>query len=66
MNLLAIETASEACSAALLVNGEVRECYRHAPRQHAELLLPWVNQLLADAGISFAALDAIAFSRGRH
>ncbi len=64
MNLLAIETASEACSAALLVNGEVRECYRHAPRQHAELLLPWVNQLLADAGISFAALDAIAFSRG--
>lgn len=64
MNLLAIETASETCSVALGINGEVRELYRHAPRQHAELLLPWVEQMLADAGIGYASLDAIAFSRG--
>ncbi len=64
MNLLAIETATETVSVALDLNGEVLERYQHAPRQHAELLLPWVEQLLAEAGISFASLDAIAFSRG--
>jgi len=64
MNLLAIETATETCSVALTVNGEILERYQHAPRQHAELLLPWVEQLLAQAGISFAALDGVAFSRG--
>jgi len=64
MNLLAIETATETVSVALDLNGEVLERYQHAPRQHAELLLPWVEQLLAEAEISFASLDAIAFSRG--
>jgi len=64
MNLLAIETATETVSVALDLNGEVLERYQHAPRQHAELLLPWVEQILAEAEISFASLDAIAFSRG--
>ncbi|MGA9573608.1 MAG: tRNA (adenosine(37)-N6)-threonylcarbamoyltransferase complex dimerization subunit type 1 TsaB [Lysobacterales bacterium] len=64
MNLLAIETSTETCSVALSFNGEVLERYRHAPRQHAELLLPWVEQLLSDAGIGYTSLDAIAFSRG--
>lgn len=64
MNLLAIETATETCSVALSFNGEVVERYQHAPRKHAELLLPWVEQLLAEAGIGFSSLDAIAFSRG--
>lgn len=43
MKLLAIETATETCSVALSVNGEVRQRFEHAPRQHAELLLPWVE-----------------------
>jgi len=64
MNLLAIETATETVSVALAVSGEVIERYEHAPRQHAELLLPWVESVLAEAGIGFSSLDAIAFSRG--
>jgi len=64
MNLLAIETATETCSVALAVGAEVRERYEHAPRKHAELLLPWVQQLMAEAGIGFNSLDGIAFSRG--
>jgi len=64
MNLLAIETATETVSVALDIDGEVLEHYQHAPRQHAELLLPWVEELLAEAGIGFASLDAVAFSRG--
>ena len=64
MNLLAIETATETVSVALDINGDVCGNYEHAPRKHAELILPWVSELLADAGISFSDLDAIAFSRG--
>lgn len=63
-NLLAIETATETCSVALSMNGDVQQRFAHAPRQHTELLLPWVEELLAEAGIGFAALDGIAFSRG--
>jgi len=64
MNLLAIETATETCSVALSMNGDTQQRFKHAPRQHAELLLPWVEELLAEAGIGFGAVDAIAFSRG--
>jgi tRNA threonylcarbamoyladenosine biosynthesis protein TsaB len=64
MHLLAIETATETLSVALNINGEVLEYYQHAPRQHAELLLPWVQKILDEAGIGFNSLDAIAFSRG--
>jgi tRNA threonylcarbamoyladenosine biosynthesis protein TsaB len=39
MKLLAIDTATEACSAALTVDGDVRERYQRAPRAHAELIL---------------------------
>jgi tRNA threonylcarbamoyladenosine biosynthesis protein TsaB len=64
MNLLAIESATETVSVALSINGEIVERYQHAPRLHAELLLPWAEQLLAEAGIAFKAIDAFAFSRG--
>ena len=64
MNLLAIETATETCSVALSINGDIQQRFKHAPRQHAELLLPWVEELLTEAGIGIGAVDAIAFSRG--
>jgi len=64
MKLLAFETATEACSVALWLDGEVRERFELAPRRHAELSLPWAEQLLADAGIRKAQLDAIAIGRG--
>ena len=64
MRLLAIETATEACSVAILVDGDVRERFEIAPRRHAELALPWAEQLLADAGVAKPQLDAIAVGRG--
>lgn len=62
--LLAIESATEACSVALLVDGDVRERFEFAPRRHAELVLPMAEALLAEAGLGKRALDAIAVGRG--
>ncbi|MCW4456208.1 tRNA (adenosine(37)-N6)-threonylcarbamoyltransferase complex dimerization subunit type 1 TsaB [Flavobacterium sp. MXW15] len=64
MKLLAFETATEACSVALHVDGRVLERFEIAPRRHAELALPWAEQLLAEAGIARSQLDAIALGRG--
>ena len=64
MKLLAFETATEACSVALWIDGDVRERFELAPRRHAELSLPWAEQLLAEAGIAKSQLDAIAVGRG--
>lgn len=64
MKLLALETATEACSAALYLDGEISERYQIAPRQHTALILPMVDELLAEAGLSPRQLDAIAFGCG--
>lgn len=64
MKLLALDTATEACSAALEVDGEVHERYDVPGRGHADLLLPWTDALLRDAGLAVRDLDAIAFTRG--
>lgn len=62
--LLAIETATEACSAALLVGDAVLERFQVAPREHGALLLPMIDSLLDEAGLSMAQLDGLAFGRG--
>lgn len=64
MKLLAIETATEACSAALYIDGEISERYQIAPREHTKLILPMADELLAEAGLSPAQLDAVAFGCG--
>lgn len=64
MRILALETATEACSVALWIDGDVRERFEIAPRRHTELVLPWAEALLADAGIGKSQLDAIACGRG--
>ena len=64
MKLLAFETATEACSVAVWIDGELRERFEIAPRRHAELALPWAEALLAEAGIVRSQLDAIAVGRG--
>jgi len=64
MKLLAIETATEACSAALMIDGEIALRYEIKPRGHSELILTMMDQLLAEAGLRPTQLDAIAFGRG--
>jgi tRNA threonylcarbamoyladenosine biosynthesis protein TsaB len=64
MNLLAIETATECCSVALLAGGRLFERSELAPRRHAELLLPMCEDVLAEAGLARRDLDVLAVGRG--
>lgn len=64
MKLLAIETSTEACSVALYLDGEVIARHEPAPRRHTQLVLPWADELLAQAGVRKSQLDAIAVGRG--
>jgi tRNA threonylcarbamoyladenosine biosynthesis protein TsaB len=64
MKILAIDTATEACSASLLVGERQLDRYVELERGHAEQILPLVRELLAEGGVALSSLDAIAFGRG--
>jgi len=64
MKLLAVETATEACSAALWLDGRILERFELAPRRHTAIILPMIDSLLAEAGLSLRDMDALAFGRG--
>lgn len=64
MKILALDAATEACSAALYREGDVDERFEVPGRGHAERLLPMADELLGQAGLRLGDLDAIAFGRG--
>jgi len=64
VKLLALDTSTDACSAAVLADGAVLERYEWTPRRHAALILPMVEAVLAEAGLDPRRLDAVAFGRG--
>jgi tRNA threonylcarbamoyladenosine biosynthesis protein TsaB len=64
VKILAIDTASANCSAALLIEGRMLTRALRLERGHAEHLLPMVDELLHEAGFALRQLDALAFGRG--
>lgn len=64
MRLLALDTATEACSVALWQAGKVVERFEVVGRSHTERLLPMVQALIAEAGISFKQLDGFVCGVG--
>lgn len=62
--ILAIESATDACSVALLVEGQGYEDFRVEPRRHTRLLLPMIDGLLRQHRVGIGQLDAIAYSAG--
>lgn len=64
MRILAIDTATEACSAALWNTGEICAHFELCPREHTQRILPVVQDILSQSGVTLAELDALAFGRG--
>lgn len=64
MKLLALDTSTEACSAALFVDGEICQRFEITPKAHTKLLLPMIESLLAEAELNLTQLDALAFGCG--
>jgi tRNA threonylcarbamoyladenosine biosynthesis protein TsaB len=64
VRLLALDTSSVACSAALMVDDVVTEIYEEQPREHTRLLLPMLRKLLSEASLSLEELDAIVLGNG--
>ena len=64
MNLLAIETATEACSAALYYNGEQLEKYQFSQQGHSDLILNMIDSLFAEAEMAKSKLDYIVLGKG--
>jgi len=64
MKLLAIDTATERCSVALLVDEQVIVRATQTPRGHADLVLPMVNEVLAESALTLRQLDGLAYGRG--
>ena len=64
MKLLAIDTATQACSVALLVGDTLIARYEEPGRGHSELILPMVDAVLKEGALQLEALDCIAVGRG--
>jgi tRNA threonylcarbamoyladenosine biosynthesis protein TsaB len=64
VKILALDSATENCSAALLIDGGLSAREQRLARAHAERLLPMIDELLAEAAVALRHLDAIAFGRG--
>lgn len=64
MNLLAFDTSTEWCTAALWLDGEVRAASVQAGQTHSRILLPMVQGLLNEAGLTLAGLDGLAYGKG--
>jgi tRNA threonylcarbamoyladenosine biosynthesis protein TsaB len=64
LRILGLDTATEACSAALWLDGQLLQREVESERGHAGLILTMIDELLAEAGASLRSLDAIAFGRG--
>jgi tRNA threonylcarbamoyladenosine biosynthesis protein TsaB len=64
MKILAIDTATEACSVALRLGNQHLSLIEVCPQQHAQKILLMTDQLLAEAGVSLQQLDGLAFGQG--
>jgi tRNA threonylcarbamoyladenosine biosynthesis protein TsaB len=64
MNILALDTCTESCSAALLYQGQLFERVEMTQRGHSELILGMMDELFVEAKTSISEINAVAFGRG--
>ena len=59
-----MDTSSLACSVAVQSGEAVIERHEEQPREHTRLLVPMIREVLGEAGLAVAALDAIVLGNG--
>ena len=64
MRILALDTSTEYLSLALYLDGEIICRETHAGIRHSDLILPMLDGLLVEAGVSLTSLNGIAFGQG--
>jgi tRNA threonylcarbamoyladenosine biosynthesis protein TsaB len=64
MRILALDTATQACSIALLTADLAIRRELLTERGHAAHILPMIDAVLAEAGIGLGQVSALAFGRG--
>lgn len=64
MKILCIDTATEACSAALLLDEKRDAIFEICPQQQSQRILPMIDELLTRNQVTLDHLDAIAYGRG--
>jgi tRNA threonylcarbamoyladenosine biosynthesis protein TsaB len=62
--ILAVDTATESCSAACLVGGEIYERRALDPQGHSRLLLGMIEEVLSESRVLRHELDAIVYDAG--
>ena len=62
--VLALDTATETCSVALLLDGRSIERSESVGNAHSDRILPMIDEVLAEGGIRLDAVDIIAFGAG--
>jgi tRNA threonylcarbamoyladenosine biosynthesis protein TsaB len=62
--ILALDTCTESCSAALIYQGKVYSRSADAPREHSQRLLPMVDEVLKEANIPLSQVQVVAYGRG--
>lgn len=63
-NLLALETSTEACSAAIISQGKCVHAYELTQRAHTQLILPMIADLLAQTHLSMVDITHLAVGKG--
>ncbi|WP_019615519.1 tRNA (adenosine(37)-N6)-threonylcarbamoyltransferase complex dimerization subunit type 1 TsaB [Psychromonas ossibalaenae] len=69
LNVLCVDTSTEACSVAVLCQSEekqqvISDHFMLAPREHTKKILPTVEQVLQQAGLTLPEIDILAYGRG--
>lgn len=64
MRILALDTATERCSVALLLDERIIERAIQTARGHADVILTMVDEVLAEGGVRLKELDGLAYGRG--
>ncbi|RTE87610.1 MULTISPECIES: tRNA (adenosine(37)-N6)-threonylcarbamoyltransferase complex dimerization subunit type 1 TsaB [Gammaproteobacteria] len=64
LKVLAIDTSTEYCSVAYCDGEQIIYRGREAPREHADLVLQYVDEILKEAQVSLDQLDGLALGKG--